>query len=87
MVSDQRDNIRYLSVDDMNRRRYWLTGEPREDAWSRISRPKLGLMSLTKAPEFFKDALHGIFFLTCMNDYFLPHTLSYDTKHDIKVCV
>lgn len=65
MVSDQRDNIRYLSVDDMNRRRYWLTGEPREDAWSRISRPKLGLMSLTKAPEFFmffNDALHGTFF-------------------------
>ena len=49
MASDARDTIKYLSVDDMNRRRYWLTGEPREDVWQRISRPKLSLMALTKA--------------------------------------
>ena len=51
MVSEARDNIKYLSVDDMHRRRYWLTGEPREDVWQRISRPKLSLMAgaLTKA--------------------------------------
>ena len=51
MVSDLRDNINYLSVDDMHRRRYWLTGDQHEDIWRRISRPKLSLMALTKSGD------------------------------------
>ena len=69
MVSEARDNIKYLSVDDMHRRRYWLTGEPREDVWQRISRPKLSLMAgaLTKA------GVWNFFIREWLHDYFLLH--------------
>ena len=46
MRSHRSDDIKYLAVDDMNRRRYWRTGDTREDIWRRISRPKLSLFVL-----------------------------------------
>ena len=46
MRSHRSDDIKYLAVDEMNRRRYWRTGDTREDIWRRISRPKLSLFVL-----------------------------------------
>ena len=46
MRSHRADDIKYLAVDEMNRRRYWRTGDTREDIWRRISRPKLSLFVL-----------------------------------------
>ena len=46
MRSHRSDDIKYLAVDELNRRRYWRTGDTREDIWRRISRPKLSLFVL-----------------------------------------
>ena len=46
MRSHRSDDIKYLAVDEMNRRRYWRTGDTREDIWRRISWPKLSLFVL-----------------------------------------
>ena len=44
MKSDKVDEILYLSVDELERRKYWRSGEEREDIWKRISRPKLSIL-------------------------------------------
>jgi len=48
MRSEKQDGIQYLSVDDLDRRRYWKTGEERDDYWRRLSRPKLSLLVAAK---------------------------------------
>lgn len=51
MRSEKQDRIQYLSVDDIDRRRYWRSGEERDDIWRKLSRPKLSILVASKLPE------------------------------------
>ena len=44
MRSDQLDEIKYLSTEELNRRRYWRTGEDR-DVWDKVPLKKLSSIS------------------------------------------